>query len=93
MLFTPSAKVEGEHLVFRPWLFCKRVALKSIHRIECIKRDLATHEQNYLLLFLDDGRTVWLGELDPGFPAAEAKLRDKFALRMLSSAQLTLVRS
>jgi hypothetical protein len=46
-------------------------------------------------LDLDDlvGRTVWLGELDPGFPAAEAKLRDKFALRMLSSAQLTLVRS
>jgi len=78
MLFKPSVEVESEHLVFRPWLFRKRIALDAIRRIEGVKRDLASHEENYLLLFLDDGRTFWLGELDPGFGAAEIKLRERF---------------
>lgn len=78
MLFKPSVDVEPDHLVFRPWLFRKRVALDSIRRIERIKRDLASHDANYLLLFLDDGRTLWIGEMDPGFGAAEAKLRERF---------------
>lgn len=39
---------------------------------------LTLHE-NYLLLFLHDGRMFWLGELDIGFSAAEAKLRERFA--------------
>jgi len=79
MLFAPRVEVEEDHLLFRPWPFRKRVALDSIHRIESMKRDLVTYEENYLLLFLDDGRMFWLGELDSGFHAAEEKLRARFA--------------
>ncbi|MBW8744114.1 MAG: hypothetical protein JF628_07175 [Sphingomonas sp.] len=79
MLFTPSVEVEEDHLLFRPWLFRKRVPLDSIHRIESLRRDLVTYEENYLLLFLDDGRMFWLGEMSAGFRAAEAKLRERFA--------------
>lgn len=78
MLFRPSVEVEPEHLVFRPRLFRKRIPFDAISRIESVKRDMISYEENYLLFFLDDGRTFWLSELDSGFGPAEIKLRERF---------------
>jgi hypothetical protein len=74
-----SVEVDGDELLIRPWIRRKRIALNSIRRIESLKRDMLTHEENYLLLTLEDGRVFPLGELDRGFSAAETKLRAIFS--------------
>ena len=74
-----SIEVDGDELFNCPSIRRKRIALSSIRRIESIKRDVITHEENYLLLTLDDGRVFPLGELDHGFSTAEKKLRETFS--------------
>ena len=79
MLSTPSLTIEGDDLVVREWLHRrKRFALRSIRRIESVKIDKVTYEENHLSLELEGGKVVLLGQLDRGFPAVEERLRAQF---------------
>jgi hypothetical protein len=79
MLSTPSLTIAGDDLVVREWLRRrKRFALRSIRRIESVKIDKVTYEENHLLLELDGGKVVSLGQLDRGFQAVEERLRARF---------------
>ena len=65
MLSRPSLTIEGDDLVVREWLRRRKwFALRSIRRIESVKTDKVTYEENHLLLELEGGKVVALGQPD-----------------------------
>lgn len=67
MLSRPSLTIEGDDLVVREWLRRRKwLALRSIRRNESVKTDKVTYEENHLLLELEGGKVVALGQLDRG---------------------------
>ena len=70
-----SITTDDKGINIRRWPRTTRIGFDQIRRIVGEKLDKLTYEENFLLLDLDDGRRISLGELDSGFAESESALR------------------
>lgn len=73
-----SITINGNSINIYRWPRTTRIGFDKIRRIVGEKLDKLTYEENFLLLDLDDGGRISLGELDSGFAELKSELR-KFA--------------